>query len=257
MSLAHSRRGSGPPLIVIQQLDPAAFWAPVIDALAGDFELVAVDLPGFGDSPPLEGPPSVAALTEAVAAWIPAAGLTGAPVVGNSLGGAVAIELAKRGAVSGAVAISPVGFWTEREAAKVLRALRAGGAFARAVASRPGLITRTRPGRTMAFGQLVARPAEMPEPTARAALRSMATSPGFEATRRELLSYRLEGPEPTVPVTIAWAAKDRMTPPHQAERARDLLPGARIITLDGCGHAAMVDDPALVARVVREATATA
>lgn len=257
MDLAHVRRGNGPPLIVIQQLDPPAFWTQTIDALSGGCEVIAVDLPGFGETPPLPDgrSPSVSALTGAVAAWIGDLGLDEAYVVGNSLGGAVAIELAKRKAVAGAVAVSPLGFWTQREAARALRSLWLGGTVARAVVSRPGLITRTSAGRTLAFWQLVARPWSMPESTARSALVGMATAPGFEATRREVRTYRLEGPEPEVPVTIAWAAKDRMTPPHQARRTTKVLPHAKLVTLADCGHAAMVDDPRLVVRVVREATA--
>jgi pimeloyl-ACP methyl ester carboxylesterase len=123
------------------------------------------------------------------------------------------------------------------------------------MASRSGVITRTGWGRALAFGQLVARPRDMAESTARSALLGMATAPGFAATRREVRRYRLEGPEPRVPVTIAWAAKDRMTPPHQAERARKLLPHANFVTLPGCGHAAMVDDPQLVAQVILDAMA--
>jgi pimeloyl-ACP methyl ester carboxylesterase len=56
-------------------------------------------------------------------------------------------------------------------------------------------------------------------------------------------------------VTIAWAAKDRMTPRRQADRARELLPHAKLVTHPGCGHAAMVDHPELVARVVLDAMA--
>jgi pimeloyl-ACP methyl ester carboxylesterase len=257
MNLAHVRRGSGPLVIVIQQLDPPAFWAKTIDDLSDAFEVIAVDLPGFGESSELPDgqSPSVAALTDAVAAWIAESRLDRPYAVGNSLGGAVAIELAKRNAVAGAIAVSPIGFWTKREAARALGSLRVGGAVARAVLSRPGVVTRTRLGRTLAFGQLVARPWSMEQGTARSALLGMATAPGFEATRRAALAYRVEGPEPDVPVTIAWAAKDRMTPPRQARRAREVLPHANVVSLAGCGHAAMVDDPGLVARVVRDAIA--
>lgn len=254
MELAHVRRGTGPAVIVLQQLDPAAFWAKTIDALTDTCEVIAVDIPGFGETPPLpQGQVSVPALADAVATWIAKAGLSEGHVVGNSLGGAVAIEVAKRDGVAGAIAISPVGFWTEREAAGPLRLLAVGGAVARAVASRPGVITRTGLGRTLAFWPLVARPRDMAEGTARKALLGMATAPGFPATRREVRRYRFEGPEPGVPVTIAWAAKDRMTPPHQADRAREVLPNANFVTLPDCGHAAMVDNPQLVARVILEA----
>jgi pimeloyl-ACP methyl ester carboxylesterase len=256
MKLAHVRRGSGTPVVVVQQLDPPAFWAKTIDALVERCEVIAVDLPGFGGTPPLPDgqSPSVPALAGAVETWMADVGLHKPHVVGNSLGGAVAIELAKRDAVAGAIAISPIGFWTPQEAARALRSLRIGGAVARAVVSRPGLVTRTSLGRRLAFGQLVAHPATMPEATARSALLGMATAPGFAATRREVgARYQLQGPEPAVPVTIAWAAKDRMTPPRQAHRATEVLPHAHLVTLPDCGHAAMVDDPELVARVVLEA----
>jgi len=148
VDLAHVRRGNGPPLIVIQQLDPPAFWAKTIDDLSATYEVLAIDLPGFGNTPTLPDgqSPSVSALTDAVAALIADCRLEEPYVVGNSLGGAVAIELAKRSAVAGAVAVSRVGFWTRRAAARALRSLGVGGAEARAVVSRPGLITRTRLG---------------------------------------------------------------------------------------------------------------
>ncbi|WP_245877603.1 alpha/beta fold hydrolase, partial [Streptomyces glaucescens] len=97
---------------MIRQLDREG-WAPVIDLLAQDREVVAVDLPGFGDSPPLpDTRPTVQALATEVALWFSTVGLTRPPVVGNSLGGAVALELARAGAVASAVALSPIGLWT-------------------------------------------------------------------------------------------------------------------------------------------------
>ncbi|WP_425265067.1 alpha/beta fold hydrolase [Streptomyces regalis] len=95
MELAHRSRGGGPVLVVIQQLDREG-WGPVVDRLSREREVVSVDLPDFGDSPPLpQGTtPTVGAPAEAVTAWLRAAGLGHLPVVGNSLGGAVAIEMA-------------------------------------------------------------------------------------------------------------------------------------------------------------------
>lgn len=207
-------------VVVIQQLDPPAFWEGVIELLlARQCEVSAVDLAGFGQTPPLpEGrTPTLAALADAAAASLP---WSDAFVVGNSLGGAVAIELAKRGAVRGAVAISPVGFWTRREASRALGSLRVGGVIARAVSARRGLLTRTRAGRTLAFGQLVARPGDMPE-TTRGARRPTwdGHRAGLRAHPPRAARVPPHGPPPEVPVTIAWAANDRLTPPHQAERA--------------------------------------
>ncbi|MFF6814238.1 alpha/beta fold hydrolase [Streptomyces sp. NPDC012403] len=251
LELASRRLGSGPPLMVVLQLDRDG-WAPVLERLARGHEVVAVDLPGFGDSPSLpEGTtPTVEALAAAVAEWLPGAGLTRPPVVGNSLGGAVALELARSGAVGSAVTLSPIGLWTRPEAAYALGSLRVARTMARACAERPHWIAGHPVGRTVAFWQLAARPWRIPEAAAAGALRNLARSPGFEPTQRAVRAYRLRAFTPEVPVTVGWGTRDLMTPPHQALRAARLLPGARHVSLRGCGHSPMSDDPERVARVV-------
>ncbi|WP_254397614.1 alpha/beta fold hydrolase [Streptomyces sp. AC558_RSS880] len=251
LELASRRLGSGPPLMVVLQLDRDG-WAPVLERLAREHEVVAVDLPGFGDSPSLpEGTtPTVEALAAAVAEWLPGADLTRPPVVGNSLGGAVALELARSGAVGSAVTLSPIGLWTRPEAAYALGSLRVARTMARACAERPHWIAGHPVGRTVAFWQLAARPWRIPEAAAAGALRNLARSPGFEPTQRAVRAYRLRAFTPEVPVTVGWGTRDLMTPPHQALRAARLLPGARHVSLRGCGHSPMSDDPERVARVV-------
>lgn len=255
MQLAHSRRGSGPAIVVINQLDPRAYWEETVADLSGDHEIIEVTLPGFGESPPLPSSqePDPPTLARAVADWLGAQGIRAPFVTGSSLGGAVAIELARLDAVSGALAISPVGFWTRGEARAALGPLRIGRAVARAVERRPGALTANPIGRRLAFGQMVAHPDRLSERAARASVTRTARSPGFEATRHALMDYRAEGRPAPVPVTVAWAERDRVTKPDQAKRVRAFLPGADVITLRDCGHAAMVDDPAQVARVIREA----
>lgn len=254
LELASRRFGGGPPLMVVLQLDRDG-WAPVLERLAREHEVVAVDLPGFGDSPSLpEGTtPTVEALAAAVAEWLPGAGLVRPPVAGNSLGGAVALELARSGAVGSAVTLSPIGLWSRLGAAYALGSLRIAHATARACAEHPDWIAGHPVGRTAAFWQLTARPWRMPEAAAAGALRNLARSPGFEATRRAARSYRLRAFTPEVPVTVGWGTRDLMTPPHQALRAARLLPGARHVSLEGCGHSPMSDDPEQVTRVVLDA----
>ncbi|WP_233288511.1 alpha/beta fold hydrolase [Streptomyces calvus] len=253
LDLASRRLGSGPPLVVVLQLDRDG-WAPVLKRLAREHEVVAVDLPGFGDSPSLpEGTtPTVEALATAVAEWLPGAGLSRPPVVGNSLGGAVALEMARSGAVGGVVTLSPIGLWTRAEAAYALGSLRVAHVMARACAEHPGWVAGHPIGRTVAFWQLSARPWRIPEAAAAGALRNLARSPGFEPTQRAARAYRLRAfaPEVPVPVTVGWGTRDLMTPAHQALRAARLLPGARHVSLKGCGHSPMSDDPEQVTRVV-------
>jgi pimeloyl-ACP methyl ester carboxylesterase len=250
IQLASSRRGTGSPLVVIRQLDREG-WAPVIDLLAQEREVVAVDLPGFGDSPPLPGTrPTVQALATEVALWFSTVGLTRPPVVGNSLGGAVALELARTGAVASAVALSPIGLWTGPGAAYALGSLRFARTMVQTLGPRTARLTRSPLGRTLAFWQLAARPWQMTAEAADGALRNLVRSPGFEATRRAARTYRLTGFTPSVPVTVAWGTRDLLTPRHQAHRAAQLLPAARHVRLRGCGHSPMSDNPGRIAHLL-------
>ena len=61
-------------------------WSPVLDELARHRDVVAIDLPGFGDSPPLPGEVTIAALSTTVADFIHAQGLVGIDTVGSSMG---------------------------------------------------------------------------------------------------------------------------------------------------------------------------
>lgn len=251
MHLAHRRRGSGPVLVVVRQLDRDA-WQPVLDRLAREREVLAVDLPGFGDSPPLprDTVPTVEALAAAVAAWLRTTGLERPAVAGSSLGGAVALELARAGSAGGTVAISPIGLWTGPEAAYATGSLRIARAASRSLDRHTARLADSPVGRTLAFWQLVARPWRMTGPMAEGMLRNLARSPGFEAARRPVRGYRLRGFHPSSPVTIAWGDRDLMTPPYQARRAARLLPQARRVVLRGCGHLPMPDDPEQVARLL-------
>jgi pimeloyl-ACP methyl ester carboxylesterase len=253
--LAGSHHGAGPALVVIRQLDREG-WSPVIDLLAGEREVVTVDLPGFGDSPPLPDgrTPTVQALAAEVARWFSATGLTRPSVAGNSLGAAVALELARMGVVGSAVALSPIGLWTGPEAAYALGSLRIARRTAQTLGRRTARVAGSPLGRTLAFWQLVARPRRLTAEAADGALRNLARSPGFEATRRAVRHYRLTGFTPGVPVTIAWGTRDYLTPRHQAHRAARLLPAANHVRLPGCGHSPMTDDPGRIAALLLSAS---
>jgi pimeloyl-ACP methyl ester carboxylesterase len=89
-------------------------------------------------------------------------------------------------------------------------------------------------------------------------MRNLGRSPGFEATLEALRDHRFGGEGPTCPVTVAWGERDRLLLfGRQSARARRLLPGARHVTLWGCGHVPTWDDPEQVARVLLEASAGA
>ncbi|MBW0009977.1 MAG: alpha/beta fold hydrolase, partial [Pseudonocardiales bacterium] len=112
MWLHHVRRGSGKPLLLVPGLGGTwQSWDLILDALAREREVIAVDLPGFGATPPLTGEVSIATLTDAVEAFIDEQGLAGIDTVGSSMGGQMVLELARRGVGGTIVALAPGGFW--------------------------------------------------------------------------------------------------------------------------------------------------
>lgn len=257
-SLNYERRGAGEPLVLLHGIGHRwQAWQPVLDLLARDHEVIAIDLPGFGGSPapPTGLPRSMSELVEAVRAQLRALGLDRPHVAGNSLGGGVALELACRGAAASATAFSPAGFCTPAEARRafaILTTLRV-STFSPGPALR-WVVTRPRV-RDRAFGTLVADPTRLdPERLIGDSL-ALRRGKGYFPIGWGLREYAFTG-SPNVPVTVAWGSRDRILPVVQAQRARQALPAARHVSLPGCGHVPMSDDPELVARVILETTQT-
>jgi pimeloyl-ACP methyl ester carboxylesterase len=250
------RRGSGPPLVLIHGIGHRwQAWEPVLDDLARHHEVIAIDLPGFGRSPvPSDGMPLGMAQTVArIGEHFAAEGLEKPHVAGNSLGGAIALELAAGGLVSSATALSPAGFYTEAERRRALRILSAMrlNTFLPGPVMRVGL--RFSAIRAASFAGLVVHPGQLSAERAYEDALAMRRGKGFRPVAKSALDYRFAG-APTVPVTVAWGTHDRILRPSQAERARELLPQARHVPLPGCGHVPMSDDPDLVASLILQTT---
>jgi pimeloyl-ACP methyl ester carboxylesterase len=259
MDLNHVRRGTGEPLVLIHGIGHRwQAWTPVLDLLAEHHEVIAIDLPGFGLSPPPpRGTPvgmdrAVAVLAE----FFSAAGLGAPHVAGNSLGGGIALELACAGLARSATALSPVGFFTmpgRLRALAILSVLRAGTFLPAPLIHRAMRVDAVR---AACFAPIVSRPRLLDPVRAAEDALALRQGRGFRPVARSGRRYRFAG-APTVPVTIAWGSRDRILPPAQARVAREYLPQARHVTLYGCGHVPMGDDPRLVARVILQTTATA
>lgn len=254
----YERHGDGEPLVLIHGTGSRRqVWEPVLGRLARERDVLTLDLPGFGETPPL----AQAAVTperyaEEVCALLDAAGLESAHVAGNSLGGGVALVLGAWGRARSVAALSPIGFWSVREAEFCRASLRVSAASARALEPLAPRILASRAGRAALLSQYVARPGRMPAPDALAQARGLRPGPGLRAALDGYRRWRFVPSRPLAcPVTIAWAQHDRLLPPRQAARARRALPDARHVTLRGCGHVPMWDDPDQVARVLLEASA--
>lgn len=259
MSLNHVRRGAGEPLVLVHGIGSQwRIWEPVIDALAADFEVIAIDLPGFGHSAHDGTGPTVEEQAARVARFCDEAGVAQPHVAGNSMGGGIALELGRAGAARSVTAVSPVGFWTPRERVFCQQSLQLSRRLLPLMGPVLPALLRTPAGRTALLGQLVARPWRMDGEAAIDHLDQLVRAPAFDACCAAFSAYTFHDADELrgVPVTIAWGDHDRLLLTRQRDRARHVMPWARHVALPGCGHAPFSDDPQLLADVLRAGART-
>jgi pimeloyl-ACP methyl ester carboxylesterase len=202
---------------------------------------------------------SIEASADLAEAELDAGGFDKLHIVGNSLGGWLAIELARRGRALSVVAISPGGGWEPgspehrrlKGVFKRFRALlRVGGPLA-------PMLSRFGASRRLALAEIVARPERLTPVEARMILESSWRCDAFdgvlEALSREPPPGHLH-PSPC-PIRLVWGTRDRLLPMRgYSELWRRVLPGADWVELEGLGHVPMFDDPDAVVRTILEVT---
>lgn len=248
MVLHHVRRGSGSPLLLIHGLGAGLrSWSPIMNGLAAQREVIAVDLPGFGQTPSLLGEVSIATLTDAVAEFIDEQGLGKVSTAGQSMGGRIALELARRGVGGDTVALDPGGFWTDRELAVFGATLRPSIKLVGALYKALPTLLGNPATRTALLAQFSARPwalsAETVLPDLRGLADAPATGPAMDALTK---GPKQEGaPAGTLPgrATIGWGRRDLVTLPRQASRAAAAFPDATLHWFERCGHFPQWDTP--------------
>jgi pimeloyl-ACP methyl ester carboxylesterase len=259
-ALAFTRIGSGPPLVLLHGIGMSRrVWDPVVPELAAQFEVVAVDLPGFGQSEPVPSSvePTPHAMAGFVADLLADLDITEPHVVGNSLGGWVALELAGRRPVRSLTLLSPAGLWRGRTPRYNLISLRATRWLARHGTRVLHRLVRHRLGRLLVLGQTHGRPIRMSPVAAQAAIAEMAGCRGFDATLRATAKRHYAASAVTAidaPVTVAYGTRDLLL--RRRSRRRDQLPaGTRFSTLARCGHVPMADNPAAVVDLIHRGAA--
>jgi pimeloyl-ACP methyl ester carboxylesterase len=251
--LNYVRQGVGEPLLLLHSLGGSLIqWSPVMDRLAAERDVVAVDMPGFGKSPELpEGvQPRAANLATAALDFCNSLGIEGKPAVaGISLGGWTAIECARQGGVSAVVALCPAGFWKRSPEASnqsVARARRSGRAASALL--RP--IMSTARGRRRALGRFIYHPERLSPGEAQAIAKAYVTAPAYDEASALMRAGRIEDLKGIkTPITLAWAEHDTLV---RTKPLRDGILPKRVqqVELPGCGHVPTWDDPDLVASVV-------
>jgi pimeloyl-ACP methyl ester carboxylesterase len=251
VTISYDRSGSGEPLVLIHGLGATRLvWKPQIEGLARQRDVIALDMPGFGSSPrlPRHQAPTAAALATAISEFLAGLGIERPHVAGNSLGGWVALEMAKADRAASACLISPAGLWQSPLGPRSINV--------RGIAKlrKPGImaLTRRQGIREGMLRTVVGKPEKVPVEDARQMIRDWIEAPGYAASNEEMRRHVFEDPEHvTVPVAIAWGELDRLVAPPKPHRRP---PGSDFIVLEGCGHTPNWDDPELITRVLLDAS---
>jgi pimeloyl-ACP methyl ester carboxylesterase len=258
----HIRRGAGKPLLLVHGLGGSwRSWNMILDALAAEREVIAVDLPGHGRTPPLAGESSTRTLADALAQFLAARNLQGVDAVGSSMGARLVLELARRGGgtLGAVVSLDPGGFWRGWERHVFFASLYASIRLVRRLQPLMPFITGNALTRTMLFPQLSARPWKLPPQVALDEMRGLAASASFDELLRQLAYGETQGGAPpgaiTRPLVIGWGRRDRVCLPRQAKRALALFPDARLHWFEHCGHFPHFDAPRETTRLILDTTA--
>jgi len=250
------RGGSGPPLVAIHGFtDTWRTWELVLPALEGRHDVLAPTLPGHAGGPRLDGRVTVDLLPDAVERAMDEAGFETAHLVGNSLGGFVALQLAARGRARSVSALAPAGGWVEGDPAlaETLAFFATMHDQVRTAAPHAVAIAASRDGRRSATAYITARFEHIPADLVAHQIAGAAVCDVrrlIEAALRE--GYPLDAERIGCPVRIVWGIADRVLPwPSAARRYREqLLPHADWVELEDVGHCPQLDVPLETAQLI-------
>jgi pimeloyl-ACP methyl ester carboxylesterase len=244
--LMHGATGSG------------RIWQDIVPLLSEHHDVHAPTLLGHRGGPAIQRPPAkVSDMVDAAEHYLDEHGLARAHFAGNSLGGWVAIELARRGRAASVCAFSPAGFWWDSDShERVFGQIRRKRALARVSRPIAPLVLRSAVARRLGLRGVACHGDRL---TAARVLELTDDSNDCPFMDDYSPDEQVEPLDPLpCTITLAWAQFDRLVPATTYGRtARERLPGATWVLLPGVGHIPMIDDPELVARTIMAATGVA
>lgn len=263
ISPAMYRAGSGEPVVLLHGFTAAwRIWHPILADLVARYDVIAPTLPGHHGGPiyPADRPITFEHSTDAIEELLEELGVGTAHFVGNSMGGGIALELAKRGRARSVVALAPAGGWSSGDGegprignffARQIKMLKRTHAWSERIMRRPG--TRHLAFREiMRYGELVS-PADAAE-ISQAAL-------GCSISQRAIRELLADNAGLTIsdldriscPVLLATPQFDRVLPgSRHSPRYRREIPGVKAVTLANCGHVPVWDNAKLVTELIVE-----
>jgi pimeloyl-ACP methyl ester carboxylesterase len=262
ISAARYRAGEGEPLVLVHGFTATwRCWKPVLADLVPQFDVLAPTLHGHdGGPPPPTGPAhSTEEAADHLEKLLDEQGVGEAHFAGNSMGGALSLELAKRGRAKSVVAISPGGGWRADDTAEGERIIKwferqrklgeRGAKYTPRLVRRPGLrklLLRD----VMAHGELVS-PREAVDLAEGS--RNCTVVDDVFATIRSGTALLRDLDRISCPTLVVWGSKDRILPmDRHAARFREEIPGVQFRVLPGLGHTPMWDDAGLVAEIIAD-----
>jgi pimeloyl-ACP methyl ester carboxylesterase len=260
IELGGSRASSAAPLVFVHGLSGCwANWLEQLPVLAREHRVVTLDLPGFGASPmPIEQHRpgtgiSISGYARLLDRLLGELEIDAAALVGNSMGGFIAAELAiafpqrvERLVLISAAGISTTGHHGVVRAVPTLRRLETILAASSAwVASKSDTVARRARLREATLNLVVRHPSRLPAALAAEQLRG-AGKPGFIQAQQAVLNYDIRErlPEIACPTLVVWGDGDRLIPVRDADVFAELIPNSRKVVFEDSGHMTMLEHPA-------------
>jgi pimeloyl-ACP methyl ester carboxylesterase len=248
LEIAYRRAGAGPPLVFVHGAAcDSRIWGPQLEALAGDFGVIAWDEPGAGSSSDLPADFTLADYADCLAGLIEGLGVGPAHVAGLSSGGTLVLELYRRRPelIRSLVLADTYAGWKgslpEREVrarVELLEDMLAVGEE-RFDPTLPGLFAGEPPAEFVPLLETMA--ADVRPESMRTLLLVMA-----EADQREVL------PQVDVPTLLIWGELDGRSPLGVAHQLKEAIPEAKLVVIPGSGHVTNLEQPELFNEAVRD-----
>lgn len=250
----HAPAGRRSPLLLLHGVTHSArIWETVAPLLADEFDLVIPTAAGHRGGPPAHRNTTISQLVDDAERLLDTRGLNTVHVAGNSMGGFIAIELARRGRALSVCALSPAGFWTpgQPDYNRATRTIRHAHTRASRYATPAKLAMRSPTLRRLILRDAAEHAERLSTESALGIVADL-----VECTAAETLLMTSESIAPLdplpCPITLAWSGQDRIFPPSiNGLIARARLPGAHYLELKGVGHVPMIDEPQRCSDVIR------
>lgn len=247
---------AAPPLVLIHGLSGSWLnWKLVMPPLARRHRVIAIDLPGFGDSPPIDQPVTMSGYARLVAGLCKSLGLGPVNIAANSMGGYVAVELAAehQSRVNSLVLSSAAGITTA--SINTERMIRNAKQLANASRMVPAPLRRRLMQRAEWRKRVLIQFVEhgdLLDPLTANELAQGAGSPGYAAAVRALAerNVKVQAERVKCPTLIVWGDQDRIIPVRHAERFAALIEGSAVEIFRDAGHMQMVEYPEAFAEIV-------